>query len=1090
MPWCLSPRALVLYIFLLSTFGSAQTAPPSAPVEKPAPAGPATSASNSPASSSPVAADSAQESVVVDQNLMKVAFEDDGTGIREQTVAIHVQSQAGVQALGVLSFPYLSSSDRIEFDYIRVRKPDGTVVNTPDYNVQDMPAEVTRAAPMYSDIHEKHVTIKGLGVGDILEYKVRYSTFKPQVPGQFWWEYSFDKILICRDCQLQLTVPKDKHLKLLSPDYKPETKEDGSHRVYLWKTSNLKSKDTSEPVSREAKKPDVQLSTFRSWQEIGAWYNELQKPQLTVTPQIQTKVAELTKGFSSDEDKARAIYNYVATRFHYVSLSFGVGRYQPHPAEDVLENEYGDCKDKHTLLATMLKTAGIVAWPALINSDRELDPDMPSPGQFNHVITYLPHNGNPIWLDTTPEVAPFGMLIASLRDKRALVIPNDKPAELKTTPANPPFPANQTFTIEGAIDSEGTLKAHVKQAVRGDQEVLVRLGFRATAQAQWKDLVQRISNGQGFGGEVSDVSASAPDDTSKPFEFSYDYTRKNYSDWDNHRMIAPLPFTGLEGAAVQEKKPVDPVLLGGLGELIYTANIKLPVAVEKLPPDVSLKEPYADFESKYSHVGDVLLVKRKLEIKQNEVPLASWDNYKKFSKALSDDWGGYTELYAAAKKQDADNNAASAASSDDERHELWQQAWDALQRNDTTTAEDILRQALKKYPDGVALHGTLGEVYARRNDTQPAIDEFRKEEELHPENAAIYQVFAFYAQYLERDDIAADQFRKWIEHDPKNFDAYSGLSSILYKQKKYPEVLTLWLQASQQMPENQHVRASLGYAHLINKQPDKAMPYLEQAMASDPKPMMLNSVAYSLAEQNASLEKAREWVEKAISDLYKESLTSNADDAALSNTAQLAATWDTAGWVYYKAGDLTKAEAYLRAAFDLSQVAVEGDHLAQTYQKLGKKQQAEHTYRLAYAQAKEPLKDEIKKRYQQLMGKDADPEDAPVHLKRGAPNNDFGAEDELSKIRTTKLSTKEATNSSATFTVVFAPDKIEAVKFVSGDERLKPMASQIANSKVRADFPDATPARLTRRGVLMCGSTGCDFTLLLPSAVYATASKP
>ena len=82
-----------------------------------------------------------------------------------------MQSQAGVQALGVLSFAYLSSNENVEFDYIRVRKPDGTVVNTPDYNVQDMPAEVTRAAPMYSDIHEKHVTVKGLGVGDVLEYK-------------------------------------------------------------------------------------------------------------------------------------------------------------------------------------------------------------------------------------------------------------------------------------------------------------------------------------------------------------------------------------------------------------------------------------------------------------------------------------------------------------------------------------------------------------------------------------------------------------------------------------------------------------------------------------------------------------------------------------------------------------------------------------------------------------------------------------------------------------------------------------------------------------------------------------------------------
>ena len=67
------------------------------------------------------------------------------------------------------------------------------MVVTPENNVQDMPAEVTRSAPMYSDVHEKHVTVKALGVGDVLEYGVRYRTVKPQVPGQFWYEYNFAK---------------------------------------------------------------------------------------------------------------------------------------------------------------------------------------------------------------------------------------------------------------------------------------------------------------------------------------------------------------------------------------------------------------------------------------------------------------------------------------------------------------------------------------------------------------------------------------------------------------------------------------------------------------------------------------------------------------------------------------------------------------------------------------------------------------------------------------------------------------------------------------------------------------------------------
>ena len=127
---------------------------------------------------------------------------------------------------------------------------------------------------------------------------------------------------------------------------------------------------------------------------------------MAVTPQIQARAAELTKGLTSEEEKLRALYNFVSTRYHYVSLSFGIGRYQPHPAEDVFENEYGDCKDKHTLLATLLKAAGYDAWPALMNATPRSNPDVPSPGQFDHVITVVPHNGNYFGWTLRPESLP------------------------------------------------------------------------------------------------------------------------------------------------------------------------------------------------------------------------------------------------------------------------------------------------------------------------------------------------------------------------------------------------------------------------------------------------------------------------------------------------------------------------------------------------------------------------------------------------------------------------------------------------------------------------------------------------------------
>jgi hypothetical protein len=138
----------------------------------------------------PPAKDHSQEAVIFEQITTKIAFENDGTGSRETTVRARIQSEAGVQRFGVLTVSYQSAVEGLEIPYLRVRKPDSTVVITPPENIQDMASEITRQAPFYSDLREKHIAVKGLSSGDILEYQFRSQLQKPLAPGQFWSEYN------------------------------------------------------------------------------------------------------------------------------------------------------------------------------------------------------------------------------------------------------------------------------------------------------------------------------------------------------------------------------------------------------------------------------------------------------------------------------------------------------------------------------------------------------------------------------------------------------------------------------------------------------------------------------------------------------------------------------------------------------------------------------------------------------------------------------------------------------------------------------------------------------------------------------------
>src|SRR5215813_7023425 len=135
----------------------------------------------SPSSNKATVADYSKEAFVLEQSSDRFKFENDGTSTREMRMRIRIQADAGVKNFSVVKFAYQSFSENFAIDYVRVTKPDATVIATPPDTFQDMPAAITRQAPFYSDARETDVAVKGLGVGDVLEYQAHWQN-KPLVP--------------------------------------------------------------------------------------------------------------------------------------------------------------------------------------------------------------------------------------------------------------------------------------------------------------------------------------------------------------------------------------------------------------------------------------------------------------------------------------------------------------------------------------------------------------------------------------------------------------------------------------------------------------------------------------------------------------------------------------------------------------------------------------------------------------------------------------------------------------------------------------------------------------------------------------------
>jgi tetratricopeptide (TPR) repeat protein len=1057
--------------------------------------------------------DYSKEAFVIEQTSTRITFENDGTSTRESSARVRIQSEAGVQRYGLLTFSYQNSTESLDIDYVRVHKPDGSLITTSAENTQDMAAEITREAPFYSDVREKHVAVRGLGVGDTLEYQAHWRVNKPLAPGQFWYAYNFAHDSIILEERLQISVPRDRPVKWKSPDLRPTIAEDGARRVFSWTSSQLEHKSAEqEKIEQETKlyqmargqfpPSNVQLSTFQSWEEVGRWYGSLQEERVKPTPEIRAKAAELTKGASDDNAKLRAIYKYVSTEFRYIGIAFGIGRYQPHTAAEVLANQYGDCKDKHTLFASLLDAAGIKAYPALISSSHDIDLDVPSPGQFDHVIGVVPQASSFLWFDTTTEVAPFTYLVRPLRDKRALVILEDKPPTLMTTPADPPSKASQTFKITAKLDDTGTLTGKIERTVQGDDsEVLLRNAFRRVPMPQWKDLIQQISYGSGFAGDVSEVTASSPEKTDEPFHFAYVYTRKDYPNWSGRQISSPLPPTlGL----IPDSKPSHPILLGEPGNIQYESHVELPKGYSpELPGNVDLKEDFAEYHATYAVKDGVLTTERHFVLKRREVPISDYDAFKKFAKVVGSDHDGFVSL-------SSNTNPASTAPSPrrsvgafettlsrlpdsviPEASSLVFSAQEAMARRDLPSAVAAVKSAVAADPHFARAWVMLGSFLLIQRQRDAADEAFHSAMNADPKEPFVYKAIAYVYMGANMFDDAIALWQDLIKMTPDDADGHTNLGSALLAEERYPEAAAAFESAVKLGSATPDLYTNVGYAYLYGGENSKAVAAFQKVIELDPAPHRLNDIAYTMSNSNGNLPVALDFAEKAVRGQEEatqqlQASQLKAEDLVL--PVGLAAFWDTLGWIHFRMGNNDLAEKYLNASWALWQDSEVAGHLGQVYQAQGKKTDAMHMYRLALSaspnqtsvQARssgltEFLRD-MRQRIEDLGG------DADAPLSKEA--------DELRDMSVIRLPRLMHGTESAEFFVVFVPAskapgfQIESLTFISGSEKMKTLSQALKPDSFKVLFPDQTPTRILRRGILGCFEhTGCSFILMDPKDV-------
>lgn len=1033
-----------------------------------------------------------QNDVVIEELSTSIRFENDGGNSQTVRQRAKILSEAGLKKYGIATFTFMAGQG-FNLDTLEVHKKDGSTVKAGPSNIQETTPEISREAPMYSDLRQKQVTVPGLSVGD--EVLFQYSTKQSaMVPGQFWYQYSFAKNVVVDSESVTIDIPRERKVQIhFDPQYKPTIKNVGDRVVYEWHTANhtVDASDSSNHQKQLATgtfpPPSIELSTFENWEQVGSWYYGLQRDRVAVTPAIKAKAQELTKGLTDQSDKIKALYQFVSLNFRYIGLDFGIGRYQPHAADDVLANRYGDCKDKHTLLAALLAASGIQAYPALLNSRRQVDAAVPSPGQFDHVVTAVPLGKETLFLDTTPEVAPFGMLLPPLRSKKALLVAADFSSHFVDTPALPPFRAEETFDFNGKLDESGTMDAEVSYFLRGDIEVGLKAAFRQAPPEKYKDLAQLISYSGGFAGEVSNVNVSGLENLDQGLRITYHYHRPNYLDLHDESPKNTLPLSNSHLRDWDDDKQTTLRLYPSPVHLVYKCRVDLPAGITaQAPLPVKLDRQYANYQSQYSSEANVLTAQRTVDVIAPEISENHRQDYQAFRRAVEADEEQQMVLHLPAGFL-----AKSGGNSD--LDELMRQAEIEYRERNFADAYADYRKVADKDPKRKGVWTQIGLADFGLRRFEQAIGDFQKaiaadafDAKAHAELGAVYLG-------KRNGDLAVAELKKALDVDPLNHRAHYLLGWYYAQQQKdyphaVPELEKALATDSDTYNDDAQIRQFLAEGYFKTNQPQNAVEQLKKVVDASPIPPTWNNAAYTLAENSYQLDLATQYADSALKIIY-ERLNQVQPDAIRSTDLGLVnlltMTWDTKGWINFKSGNTVRAEKYVRAAWILSQSREAADHLGQIYEKLGRTQDAIHYYALAtqpsFAFLKKTTPDPAHEKLIKLVGRQR--AEVLIRNKAGEP----------SQMRTVHLGSIAPGGTKGEFYFVFSPGpKLLEIELAAGDQRLlQPLRKQGGKIAASILFPEDAPEKLIRKGFVTCTpyAKGCDlvfYTSDTPSGASAS----
>jgi uncharacterized protein DUF3857 len=507
---------------------------------------------------------------------------------------------------------------------------------------------------IFSDIKYKIMVLPGADVGTVVgfEYERRRRPFSFQ---DFW------------TVQAPVPVEMSRYVLRLPPtwefraDWINHTQQDPVEQngSFVWESRDV------PRVEREHNAPaeeavastlvvtffsdKIKSQTFKSWSGVGLFENQITAGTREASPALRQKVQELAPASLPLFDRIRALASFAQRDVRYAAIEIGIGGLRPHPAAEIFAHRYGDCKDKATLLMTMLAQIGVKSFYLPIHTERGVfTAKTPPNDSFNHAIlaiqlpdaTYakpLPavyehlKLGHLLIFDPTSELVPLGQIPYYEQDSFALLVTDDG-GELIHLPVSAPETNLLKRTARVKLLADGSLQGDVEEVVTGYRAALARRYWKDATEGDRKKVLERILGASLGSFQVENITVANADDIEKDFVLRYKFTAERYAKNAGPLLLVRPRVVGEYAGYLDQSKPRHyGYEMPAPYSTSETVEITLPEGyqVDELPASTQASVAFAEYSSKTEDAGNVLRYTRDYKVRTTLVPVEKIDQLKK-----------------------------------------------------------------------------------------------------------------------------------------------------------------------------------------------------------------------------------------------------------------------------------------------------------------------------------------------------------------------------------------------------------------------------------------------------------------------------